>query len=126
MQNALLNAKTLLEKRDLIEKKKNRKINIEVKDVGTFKFRIPTTLDIVDAKAFENGERDEQYMIYTCCESPQLNDEELLKGFNCEDDPYSLIDKIFLPGEVTSIASKLIQESGYKEEYVKVVDDIKN
>lgn len=125
MQNATINVKTLLEKKDLLEKRHTKEFFVEVKDLGVFKFRTPTTGDILDSQTYNDGENDDEFIIYTCCIEPNLKDKELLEGYGVKE-PVKIIEKLFLPGESKRIATLLIEAAGYKEEIAKVIDDTKN
>lgn len=125
MQNAILSAKTLLEKKKIIEQKKNKFVFIEVQDLGTFKFRVPQTDDLLDAREYRDGEYEDEFILYTCCVEPNLRDQELQEAFECKE-PLDIIDAIFLPGEKTKVALRLVEASGFKDDAVKVIEEVKN
>ncbi|NLY09364.1 MAG: hypothetical protein GXZ11_05635 [Tissierellia bacterium] len=125
MQNALINAKTLIEKKILIQKKKTKPVHISIQDLGTFKFRTPDMSDVIDSTSFKGGGHEDQYLIYTCCEEPNLRDKELQETYECSE-PFDIVDKIFLPGEIQRTAKLLTEACGYKEDAAKVVEEIKN
>lgn len=124
-----LNAKELIKKRDLINQKKNKEIEIEVPDTGTFLFRLPTLEDYEDSEKYANARKKpilaNNYLIYTCCIEPNLTDEELLKEFECKES-VEIVDKIFMIGEITSIADTLVKKAGFDKDNIEVVDKIKN
>lgn len=123
-----LNAKELIKKRDLINQKKNKEIEI-VLDIGTFLFRLPTLDDYEDSEEYAKRRKKQilanNYLIYTCCIEPNLRDEELLKEFECKE-PVEIVDKIFVIGEITSIADTLVKKAGFDKDNIEVVDKIKN
>lgn len=125
MQNAILSAKALIEKRKLIEDKKRKEFLIEVQDLGAFRFRTPDFFDIVDSQAFKDGENADDYIIYTCAVEPSLKNRELQEAFECHE-PFDIVDKLFLPGEKQRIASLLSEMAGYKKDVAKVVEEVKN
>lgn len=124
-----MNAKELIKKRQLIEDNKNKEFGIEVPDLGTFIFRIPTLEDYEDAEAYSKSRKNQMlannYLVHACCVEPNLRDEELLKEFECKD-PIDIIEKIFLFGQITNIADILVKKAGYDKENMKIVDKIKN
>lgn len=127
---AKLTAKELIAKKGLIEDKKNKKIEIEVPDVGTFSFRLPNMLDYEDAEAYgknrdNSGYEQNKYLLYACCLEPNLKDEELLKGFEVTAG-IDLIDKLLMVGEVSTIAQILVKKAGFDKEAFKVVEKLKN
>ncbi|MCW6678158.1 hypothetical protein NH286_03190 [Anaerococcus sp. NML200574] len=127
---AKLSAKELLAKKNIIEDKKNKKIEIEVPDIGTFTFRLPSIADYEDAQAYGKnrdnpGYEQNKYLIYACCLDPKLDDEELMKGFEVKA-AVDLIDKLMLVGEVSSIATILVEKAGFDKEALKVVEEVKN
>lgn len=121
-QKARLTARTLIEKRELIQNKKNAKICIEVAELGEFVFRLPTIVDIEDSGALDN---DDAMLVYTCCLEPNLKDTELHAAYGVTH-PVDIVHEIFLPGEVARISRELVQRSGYGEDAVKVIDAVKN
>lgn len=125
MQNSILSAKALIEKRKLIEEKKRKEFLIEVQDLGVFKFRTPDLFDIIDSQAFKDGKNADEYIVYNCAIEPSLKNKELQEAFECHE-PFDIVDKLFLPGEKQRIASLLSDAAGYKEDVAKVVEEVKN
>lgn len=124
MQNAILNAETLLKKKKIIEDIKNKKIDISIEQLGTFRFRVPKSDDFEALGGFEENQKD-LYLVYACCESPSLKDENLQKEFTVGGEPFEIVNEIFLPGQIKKITEKLLEESGYNDKSVKI-EKIKN
>lgn len=124
-----LNAKDLIKNKKLIDDKKNKNIEMEVPDLGTFVFRLPTIEDYEDSEAYAKSRKNEflsnNYMIYNCCLEPNLKDPELHKAYDVKD-PVDIVDKIFLIGEVGTIASHLVEKAGFDMEMITVSDKLKN
>ena len=118
-------AKDLIKKKEIFEKRKEETLELEVKDVGIFKFRVPTFEDLEDSKAYRRGEFVDEFLITTCSIEPNLKDPELLKAFEVSE-AVDLLPKIFKPGETYGIAVKLLDASGYGDETVRAVDVVKN
>ena len=121
-EKSRLTAKALLEKRGLIEQKKNRVIEIEVDELGLFRFRVPDKIDIADCNEHDDSDA---VLVYQCCLEPNLKDKELQDGFGCSF-PIDIVNKLMLPGEVALLATELTKAAGYDSELIKVIDNIKN
>ena len=117
-----LTAQALLEKRGLIEDKKNKILELEVEGLGVLAFRLPDDEDIREAQDCED---EDVMLIYSCAIEPSLKDAELQAGFGCTI-PIEIVDKIFLPGEKQRVAAKLMEAAGFRRDAVKVVENIKN
>ena len=69
-----ISAKDLINNRKLIEDRKDDQVEIEVPNVGTFLFRLPTINDSQDAQAKAKNRPGElmenKYLIYSCCVEP--------------------------------------------------------
>ena len=63
--------------------------------------------------------------IYSCCVEPALNDKELQDAYECKE-PIDIVDKLFMIGEITSIAQILVDNAGFKDDYKTVVKKAKN
>lgn len=124
-----VSAKDLINNRKLIEDKKEAQIEIEVPDVGAFLFRLPTINDYQDAQAKAKNRQNEamenKYLIYTCCVEPGLNNKELQDAYECKE-PIDIVDKLFMIGEITSIAQILVDNAGFNNDYKTVVKKAKN
>lgn len=124
-----ISAKDLIEKKKLIEDKKDKQIQIEVPETGTFLFRIPTLVDYEDAGAYgekrKSGYEENKFLIHSCCLEPNLKDSELLEAYGVKN-PIDIIDKIFMVGEVSTIATTLVEKAGFKKDAYKVVEKAKN
>jgi len=125
----VLSAKDLIKKRDLINKKKNKEIEIEVPETGTFVFRLPTLEDYEDSEAYAKSRKKQtlanNYLLHACCLEPNLRDMDLLKEFDCKD-PVDIVEKILMFGEISSIADILVKKAGFDKDNLAVVDKIKN
>lgn len=124
-----VSAKELINNRKLIEERKDDQIEIEVPEVGTFLFRLPTINDYQDAQAKAKNRQNEamenKYLIYTCCVEPALNNKELQDAYECKE-PIDIVDKLFMIGEITSIAQILVDKAGFNNDYKAVVKKAKN
>lgn len=126
MRGPVINARSLIEKRKLIEEKKKKEFNVEVKDLGVFRFRTPDIFDLDDAQNYGDGKKEDDFIIYTCCIEPKLNDKELLEAYEVTGDAIGIVDKLLLPGEKAAISRILVEKAGYNEESAKIAEEIKN
>ena len=125
-----ISAKDLIKKKKLIEDKKDKQIEIEVPETGTFLFRVPNMIDYEDSEAYgknrkQSGHESNKYLIQTCCLEPKLKDSELLEAYGVKNS-VDLVSKIFMVGEITSIATTLVEKAGFDKEAYKVVEKAKN
>lgn len=122
-----LTAKDLLERKQAIQDRKNEKIVIQTDD-GELLFRIPNRSDMTDTNKYAgDGSVADAFLIYATILEPNLRDPELQKAFLDQgQEPVEIVDAIFKPGEVTSIAEKLMREAGYFDEDMKTRKVVKN
>lgn len=125
-----ISAKDLIKKKQLIEDKKDKQIEIEVPDTGTFLFRVPNLEDYEDAEAYgknrkRGGVEENKYLIHSCCIEPNLKDAELLDTYGVKN-PVDIVSEIFMVGEIQSIASTLVSKAGFDKEAYRVVEKAKN
>lgn len=124
-----MNAKDLIQKRNIIEDKKNKQLEVEVPDVGTFLFRLPTLEDVEDADAYEKSQKrpslSNNYLVYSCCLSPDLKDKDLQEAYKCKD-PVDIVSKVLMFGEVLSISDLLMKKAGIDKDSQMAVKELKN
>lgn len=124
-----LTAKDLLAKKDIIRERMNAKITLDT-ELGEITFRMPTREDIMDSQAYTNpsgADKSSEFLIYSTILEPDLRDAELQAEFlDKGEDPMNIVNKVFLAGEVVTVAMTLLNESGYSDESVKVVREVKN
>ncbi|NLY20131.1 MAG: hypothetical protein GXZ08_02455 [Tissierellia bacterium] len=123
----VLKASDLIKKKNLIAKKLNGTVEVEVKDLGVFKFKTLTIDEINDGVEFgsKNEGYGDEYMILNACIEPNLRDEELKKEFNVEFN-HEIVRKILSPGEINRIIEILMEKAGFEEDVAKLVEEVKN
>lgn len=116
---------------DLIAKKKDKKEKIvrlfvpslkgEIEAKAPDKILVSNSLDMS-----KNGDRldGDVYLVYHSIVHPNLQDKELQQAYDCLE-PMDIVSQVFLPGEISSVALRLLEEAGYNSE-VKVVSEVKN
>lgn len=125
--NKQLNIKDLLAKKEQIidSHAKSATMQLYVKSLdGEVTIQRPERSTILEAADMENP-RGDIYTVYQCVVEPNLKSSELQEAFGCVE-PLDIVDKLFLPGEVSNIAMQAIQMAGYGEKSVTPVDDLKN
>lgn len=125
-----ISAKDLIQKKKLIEDKRDKQIEIEVPDTGTFLFRIPNFIDYEDSEAYgknrkQKGYESNKYLIHACCLEPNLKDPELLEAYEVKN-PIDIVDKLFMVGEIQSIANTLVDKAGFDRDAYRVIEKTKN
>lgn len=122
-ENKKVTIKELIAQKESFDKRKNQTRELYVASLeGTVTIRKPSRELCLDA--LEMDKTGDQYLVYNCIVEPNLKSEELQKEFGCVT-PMEIIEKIFEPGEVASIAKACVELAGYGDS-VKVVDEIKN
>ena len=127
-QKAVLTAEALLQRRGIIEKRLDAKVELET-GLGVFRFRVPTINDIRDASGYQVGgvDRENEMMIYICSDEPNLREKEIQESFVGENGHFlDVVEKIFLPGEIQQLAENLMIKAGYERKAVKVMEEVKN
>lgn len=120
----------LKRKEQMLEAKKTRKTaELYVKSLdGTITVTAPDRAIITDSADMggEDGMMGDAYIVYQCVTDPSLKSKELQEAFECVE-PLDIVEKIFLPGEISAIAKELLELAGYDQNGVRnVTDDIKN
>ena len=106
---------------DLIAQKEkllNKKLKKEVLFIKSFDGEItitaPSSSLILEAQDLgeDDPTRADVYMVYQCMVEPNLKDQKLQEAFDCVE-PMDVVEEIFLPGEIASIASKIMGLGGF-------------
>lgn len=119
-----LTVKDIIKRKEQILKKRNSKKEFYIQSLDAkITCMIPESDIVLDALDMEGREGD-YYLVYNSIVEPNLKDSELQANFELET-PMHIVEKIFTPGEITSLALELIKLAGYNDS-VKLVEDIKN
>ena len=115
----------LIAKKDEIKAKKAAKYALET-SIGDIIVKLPTSGIIADAWNFNNSMDGNKYVILECTVEPNLKNAELQKAYGIGD-PMDIVAALFQPGEITRIASVILDKAGYKENIrIKLANEIKN
>lgn len=101
--------KDLIDKKEALEAKKKELFDFET-SIGTIIVKKPTKTIVAESADREEG--NDAYIIVNQVVEPNLKDKELLKAFGCAE-PLDIVDKLFEPGEVVSIAKAILKTAGY-------------
>lgn len=128
----VMTAKELLEKKKVLIDRKHATVDVNIYDVGVWRFAVPTGSDIVDSVTYaENHKRecrnDELALVYFQLVEPNLKDEELVKslaadlGREANPGPW-IVDALLLSGEVKRVSEILLKKAGYGNSAEAVVE----
>ena len=117
---------------DLISKagetKGDKYVGIYIKRLdATIKAKEPDNTLILEAIDIlkENAHESDLHLIYNSIIEPNIKDSTLHESYNVSR-PVEILDEIFTLGEISNIAKILLKNSGYEDNSVKLVEDIKN
>lgn len=122
----------LIAKKEEIKKasKIKKRIDLELSEHGGAVVTIEEperslVLDTMEAAQDETYEGNaDADMVYAVMVEPNLKDKELQKEYGCAV-PTDIVEILFSPGTITSIAKEALALAGYTDD-VKVVKDLKN
>ncbi len=122
----IMTAKELIARKVDFEKKKEEVFSLDVENVGTFKFKIPSKSLIEDSTKFdEKSGAGDEYIISETMVEPDLSNKELLEAYGVGT-KIELVQQIFLPGVVATLSRKICEKAGYEEQVIKEIDTLKN
>lgn len=110
-----LTVQELIAQREKLAEKKSKTESLHVSSMDSdIVVKTPTKALILEAQNMgqEDATRADEYLIYQCVIEPDLKDKKLQEAFDCVE-PMDIVGAIFLPGEVASIAEKIMGLGGY-------------
>ena len=117
---------------DLINKagetKGDKYVEIYIKRLdATIKAKEPDNTLILEAIDIlkENAHESDLHLVYNSIVEPNIKDSILHDTYNVSR-PVEILDEIFTLGEISNISKTLLKYSGYEDNSVKLVEDIKN
>lgn len=121
----VITLKDILKRKDFFEKRKNETRELYIKSLDAniiiSKADKELCMDVLD---MEDSAEADRYFVYEIIKEPNLHDTSLHETFGVKN-PLDIVDKIFDPGEVSSIAKEGLAFAGYTDS-VEVVNEIKN
>lgn len=110
------------------EKKGDKYVEIYIKRLdATIKAKEPDNTLILESIDIlkENAHESDLHLVYNSIIEPNIKDSTLHNAYNVSR-PVEILDKIFSLGEISNISKTLLKNSGYEDNSVKLVEDIKN
>lgn len=91
---------------------------------GSITIQKPARSLVIEAQGIKEEGGSDIFLIYNIVTEPNLRDAELQKEFGCVE-PTDIVEKLFSPGEIVSIAQQGLALAGYNDKVTKV-SDLKN
>lgn len=110
------------------EKKGDKYVEIYIKRLdATIKAKEPDNTLILESIDIlkENAHESDLHLVYNSIIEPNIKDSTLHNAYNVSR-PVEILDEIFSLGEISNISKTLLKNSGYEDNSVKLVEDIKN
>ena len=110
------------------EKKGDKYVEIYIKRLdATIKAKEPDNTLILESIDIlkENAHESDLHLVYNSIIEPNIKDSTLHEAYNVSR-PLEILDEIFSLGEISNIAKTLLKNSGYEDNSVKLVEDMKN
>ncbi len=110
------------------EKKGDKYVEIYIKRLdATIKAKEPDNTLILESIDIlkENAHESDLHLVYNSIIEPNIKDSTLHNAYNVSR-PLEILDEIFSLGEISNISKTLLKNSGYEDNSVKLVEDIKN
>lgn len=115
----------LIAQKEALKGKRGQKYAFET-SVGEIICKLPDAALVAEALEMTPSFEANKHIVFNCVVDPNLRDGDLLKIYECFE-PADIIAKIFLPGEITKIANKLLDLAGFKNRITaKIYDEVKN
>lgn len=120
-----ISVEELIGKKDEIKAKKAGLYDLET-SIGDITVKMPTSKIVADAWAFNSSMEGNIYLVLECTVAPNLKDSQLQKAYGVGE-PTEIVPAVFQVGEITRIASTILELAGYKENIkFKIHNEIKN
>ncbi len=110
-----LTVQELIAQKEKLANKKQKKETLFIKSMDSeITIQAPTSSLILEAqeRGADEATKADTYLVYQCMIEPDLKDKKLQEAFECVE-PMDIVDLIFLPGEVASIADKIMTLGGF-------------
>lgn len=126
VNNKPITINDILKRKEQFKKRRNIKKTFYVDSLdGNIVCKVPDTETITDALDMTEGKEGDMYLVYNCVIEPNLKAPELQEQFEDLISPMYIVEELFTPGEISSLAMELVKLAGYTDS-VKLVDEIKN
>lgn len=120
-----MTAKDLIALKTDFISKKDETIDIEIKDIGTWTFNVPTSADILDATVYRDehysgqGDKLDTILVFRQTKEPDLYDADLVKALGEVEGMTDAkagdweIETMLKPGQIRRVSSILMEQAGY-------------
>lgn len=120
-----ISAKELMQRKGVIEERKAQTLDVTIKGLGEWRFRVPSASEIMDAQMFAKShksaeESGDTFLLYNQCEMPDLHDAQLQNAYGVHG--CAIVHKLLLAGEVEALARALMQKAGYNGGTVDIIE----
>ena len=123
-----LTLKELLAQKEQLKNKKTATVDLYIESMDAeITVKVPSASLILEAQGQgeEDPARADSYLIFNSVIEPDLKDKELQEAYGCIE-PLDIVEKIFLPGEISSIAVEIMKSAGYGSNVSRVGKEVKN
>lgn len=121
MAGKKLNIKELIANAENIKKRKEETRDFYIKGLdGTVTVKKPDRQIILDSYDMDDNHQADLYIVYESTLEPNFKDKELQEAYGVVG--YEVLDEIFDPGEVSTLAKMIVEFAGYGDS----VEEIKN
>lgn len=102
----------LIDQKEKVLARKNQTSELYIKGLGgTVTVQAPAPSLLADVFKMQDGEGD-KYLVFQSVAEPCLKDGGVMEAYGASD-PLELMDKLFMPGEITMIAAECMKLAGY-------------
>lgn len=93
--------------------------------IGVVTVKTPSKALMVETLE-RDGEEQAKYLVYNSVTAPNLKDSGLIKAYECTE-PFDIVDKLFKPGEISTMGVKLMSFAGFNQNIEAVLhEEVKN
>ncbi len=110
-----LTIEELIAQKEKLQKKKQNTLTLEIDSLdGEVTIKAPTNALLLEAQTMgqDDATKADVYLVYQCMVEPNLKDKKLQEAFKCVE-PMDVVNEIFMPGEIASIADKIMGLGGF-------------
>jgi hypothetical protein len=118
-----LTLQELIKRKESIKSKKNERRDLYIKSLDATITIEKQSRDLFLEAA--DAEDTDVYIVYNSVIEPNLKDTDLHKAFGVVSPP-EIVDAIFQPGEIPMISKEVFSLSGFSNDNVQVVEELKN
>ncbi|MGL5050755.1 MAG: hypothetical protein ACRC6E_09070 [Fusobacteriaceae bacterium] len=125
---AIITINDLFSNKKRLAEKVQRTVKLEVEELGgEMILKIPTFTDLMELieKSISDLEKADEIIYYNSVE-PNFSNEKLISELKCTNNPTKVVSKVLSEESRMKISTLLMNEATEKQNFVKIVDEIKN